>query len=224
MIYMGRMMWQTCSMNSSAFDFQEIARTVAVFPDRVVKTIGYSGEPLKIESALAAVKQRFYEIQILEKITTVRSLQIKTCGLEVRQERVKSQSNAKMDDVMSFVYDVMQANHLGWIFGDLNYKNVIFDGVRFRTIDFEPFTKVKRESQIQYRVTPPYFHPLDVANKHVSCLTDRLGLIGLYLRIRLGLRKQKEIFSLHADGLHGLALKEGESFVENLKDLGEKYA
>ena len=211
-------------MNSCDFDFCEIGRSVDILPDQVVKVIRYSGDPGKIQSALEESKRVFFGVPNCGKVTTVQSLEVKDNCLVIEQARVESKSFIDPNQFTRFAEGVMQANLSGWVFGDLNYKNVIFDGTRFKVIDFEPFTKIIRNTDIEYRVTPPYFHPLDKARNTVTSLTDRLGLIGLHLRLRFGLRKQKEIFSLHASSLHGLAVTEGASFIKNLQQMEERYA
>ena len=211
-------------MNSFDFDFCEIGRSVDVLSDRVIKTIKFLGEIQKIESALAEVKQVFEGIENLRQITTVKSLEVGGTNLTIHQERVHLRKPTDTSTFMPFINEVMKANRFGWVFGDINYKNVIFDGMRFRMIDFEPFTKILKSEGVEYRVTPPYFHPLDQRSNHVTSLTDRLGLIGLYVRLSFGQRKQKEIFSLHASILHEIACTEGNLFIKNLQDLDKTYA
>ena len=221
---MDQMSLQVHLMDSFASDFREISRSVNVLPDRVIKTIKYSGEPQTIEFALTGVKQVFDEIENLRDITTVKFLAIDRTGLTVHQTRTRSKRPTEGSNLLQFTNEVMQANRSGWIFGDLNYKNVVFDGVQFKVIDFEPFTKVIRNERVEYQVTPPYFHPLDKISTQVSAYTDRLGLIGLHLRLKFGLRKQREIFSAHASTLHDMAVTEGRVFIETLKNLDKMHA
>ena len=211
-------------MNSYDFEFCEIARSVDVLSDRVLKTISFSGEIQKIESALTEVTKVFEGIENLRQITTVKFLEVDGNNLTIHQERVYSRKPTENSTFMFFINEVMEANRVGWVFGDINYKNVIFDGTRFRVIDFEPFTKILKREGVEYRVTPPYFHPLDQSLKRVTSLTDRLSLIGLYLRLKFGLRIQKEIFSLHAPNLHEIACTEGNLFIKNLQNLDKTYA
>ena len=215
-------MSQTDSMNSYASDFCETSRYVKVLPDRVIKTIEYSGESQTIELALEKAKSAFDEIQSVRAITTVKFLEIQGNRLTIHQSRTHSKRSTNFSDFLYFSSAVMQANRSGWIFGDINYKNVIFDGTGFKVIDFEPFTKVIRNKQVEYQVTPPYFHPIDKLSATVTPLTDRLGLIGLCLRFKLGLRKQKEIFSSNASTLHEIALTEGTLFIEKLHNLDKR--
>ena len=195
-----------------------------VFPDRVIKTIEYSGDPQTIEDALTKVKQISDGILNLKRITTVKFLEINSNQLTIHQERIKSVTPNDISLFALFTNEILEANRLGWVFGDINYKNVIFDGTRFRMIDFEPFTKIIRHNRVEYRVTPPYLHPLDRVNAKVTAYSDRLGLIGLYLRLRFGLRKKQEIFSHHARTLHNIAVTEGKLLIEHLQNLDKMYA
>lgn len=195
-----------------------------LLPDRVIKTIEYSGESQIIDFALAEVRSTFNQIKGAKEITTVKFLEIQRNKLIIHQSRTHAKKSTNCSDFIPFTNAVMQANRSGWIFGDINYKNVIFDGMRFKVIDFEPFTKITRDNRVEYQVTPPYFHPIDELSATVTSLTDRLGLIGLYLRLKLGLRKQKEIFSSNPSTLYDIALTEGNLFIEHLQKLSKSYA
>ena len=125
---------------------------------------------------------------------------------------------------MQFTNEVMQAKSSGWVYGDLNYKNVIVDVVRFKVIDFRPFPKIIRNADIEHRITPPYFHPLDKISIKFIAYTIRLSLMGLYLRLKLGFRKQQEISSSHASTVYDIPLTKGKLFIEILQNLDKMHA
>jgi hypothetical protein len=60
--------------------------------------------------------------------------------------------------------------------GDINRKNIVFDGKNFSLIDLEPVLEFNDENNRTYfRSTPPYIHPIDIESRRISVLTDLLG-------------------------------------------------
>lgn len=211
-------------MKCFVLELCEVTRSVDVQNNRVVKTIVYSGQDTLIESALHDAISRFKKIPNYRQITTVRSLDVRDYSLVIEQDRIASKFVSDDEAFARFATAVIDANELGWVFGDLNYKNVVFDGEEFRSIDFEPFASIWRGGYREYRVTHPYFHPLDKSVKTVTALTDRVGLIGLYLRLRLGFRRQKQIFQKYAMDIYDCAMGDKDRFIRNLLTADERYA
>lgn len=211
-----------CSMIFSALEIKEIKRSVTVHSNCVTKTFDYF-ENGETHSSLVALKKFFLGLADYNNATTVRNIEVNECQMRVTQDRVPSRALTDMhiDKFEVFADRVMTMNSAGWVFGDLNYKNIAFDGLDLRCIDFEPFVKVIKDQTKQLRVTLPYFHTLDKQKSTVSSLTDRLGLVGIYLRIKYGFRYQKEIFTNKRFELEQICLLERRVFLDELIRFGK---
>lgn len=183
-------------MSCSEFEIEEVFRSVTLYPDRVEKTFHYKENGCSYQKRLVkGCARRFLGIPLTRDITTVRNIETTPYKITAIQSRVRCGKANSDVQFFDFVGNVFTVNACGWVFGDLNFKNIVFDGEKYRIIDFEPFTCVVKNKVPQYRVTRPYFHSHDESTKSVSYLTDRIGLIGLYLRLNFGLKDSKYFFS-----------------------------
>lgn len=201
----------------------EVDRSVEIYGSKVVKKLTYQGDPKKVAQILSAVSSKFMSLPQAMELTPITALIVKPTHLIVEQRKLPSRPEFDRSAFDRFVERVVRSNDCGWVFGDLNAKNVMFDGQDYRVIDFEPFTKICRLGRAEFRVTHPYFHPVDRANGIVTCFTDRLGIIGLLLRLRFGFRRQREIFTVHAPDLHWIASLVGGQFLTELAMIEDRY-
>ena len=63
----------------------------------------------------------------------------------------------------------------GFVHGDINRKNIMFDGERLRLVDLEPDLFQERDGVKTIMVTSPYIATSDLRLGTVSAATDRLG-------------------------------------------------
>jgi hypothetical protein len=60
--------------------------------------------------------------------------------------------------------------------GDINTKNIAYDGMKLRLLDIEPILEINSNTVSTYfRSTKPYIHPFDIENRKISYNSDLLG-------------------------------------------------
>jgi len=74
-------------------------------------------------------------------------------------------------------------SNLGFVHGDLNMKNIIFDGESFIVVDFEPSLFQKKNGIKKIMMTPPYWSYNDIQNKDITFESDKIGFYCICLRI-----------------------------------------
>ena len=101
--------------------------------------------------------------------------------VQVRQRRIRG---TKLDAVAMTVrshllaglaadLDVM--SDTGFVHGDINRKNLLFDGERLRLVDLEPDLFQTRNGRRALMVTMPYVAVSDLRSGMVTAATDKLG-------------------------------------------------
>ena len=109
------------------------------------------------------------------------TISIDSTELRVRQHRIR---RSKLDEVpmaarnglladLAVDLDVMQG--AGFVHGDINRKNIMFDGERLRLVDLEPDLFQERDGVKTIMVTSPYIAASDLRFEKVSAATDRIG-------------------------------------------------
>ena len=76
-----------------------------------------------------------------------------------------------------------QIYRLGFVHGDLNMKNIIFDGESFIVVDFEPSLFQWKNGIRKIMMTPPYWSFNDIQNKNITFESDKIGFYCFCLRI-----------------------------------------
>ena len=66
-------------------------------------------------------------------------------------------------------------SELGFIHGDLNKKNIIFDGIKFVVIDLEPCLEQVINGKKKLMFTIPYWSLNDMRNNKITTETDKIG-------------------------------------------------
>jgi len=63
----------------------------------------------------------------------------------------------------------------GFIHGDINFKNLMFDGTSYRLIDLEPSLRQRRKGRVTLMYTVPYITRDDFFNDSLTQCTDKVG-------------------------------------------------
>ena len=71
--------------------------------------------------------------------------------------------------------DLDKLSQLGFIHGDLNKKNILFDGVKFIVIDLEPCLEQVINGKKKLMFTIPYWSLNDMRNNKITTETDKIG-------------------------------------------------
>ena len=113
----------------------------------------------------------------------------------------------------------------GFVHGDINSSNVLYDGVKLNLIDLEPsFKQIKYGKKVVMSAVP--LRSLnDLKNKTITEETDKIGFYltcNRLMNIPLNLGNQRELMKKRRDGFEFLPIKESEfmklSFVHIFDD------
>ena len=114
--------------------------------------------------------------------------------------RLRSSKRVDLKVLLGFADALDQCLNFEYPHGDINRKNIIYDGDKLWLIDIEPVIRFDNNNRIFLRSTPPYIHPIDIENERLTILTDLLGfscyaafLMGLVDKPHLGLEAMKKI-------------------------------
>ena len=114
--------------------------------------------------------------------------------------RLRSTKRVDLKVLLDFADALDQCLNFEYPHGDINRKNIIYDGDKLWLIDIEPVIRFDNNNRIFLRSTPPYIHPIDIENERLTILTDLLGfscyaafLMGLVDKPHLGLEAMKKI-------------------------------
>ena len=139
------------------------------------------------EALLSTPSEQQRRWQLIEKLSISipafpeTTLSIDSTELRVCQHRIL---RSKLDEVpmaarygllsdLAVDLDVMLG--AGFVHGDINRKNIMFDGERLRLVDLEPDLFQERDGVKTIMVTSPYIAASDLRLGTVSAATDRLG-------------------------------------------------
>ena len=88
-----------------------------------------------------------------------------------------------LDKLKILAKHLNKISNLGFVHGDLNMKNIIFDGESFIVVDFEPSLFQKKNGIKKIMMTPPYWSYNDIQNKDITFESDKIGFYCFCLRI-----------------------------------------
>ena len=88
-----------------------------------------------------------------------------------------------LDKLSILATHLTKVMNLGFVHGDLNMKNIIFDGKKFVIVDFEPSLFQKKNRMKIIMMTPPYWSYNDIQNKDITFESDKIGFYCFCLRI-----------------------------------------
>jgi hypothetical protein len=80
-------------------------------------------------------------------------------------------------------YDLNDLSKLGFVHGDINFKNIIFSKNNIWLIDFEPSIRQLINGKVIFKTTRPYISIEDYKNKKISTQSDKIGWYFYCLRI-----------------------------------------
>jgi hypothetical protein len=112
-----------------------------------------------------------------------------------------------------FAKDLDSLIPYGFVHGDINSTNVLFDGIRLKLIDLEPsFKQVKYGKKVVMSAVP--LRSLnDLKNKTITVETDKIGFYltcNRFMNIPLDIADQRELMKERRDGFEFLPMKESE--------------
>ena len=131
----------------------------------------------------------------------------------------------KINLLGQFADDLDSLISYGFVHGDINSSNVLYDGVRLNLIDLEPsFKQIKYGKKVVMSAVP--LRSLnDLKNKTITVETDKIGFYltcNRLMNIPLSLGNQRDLMKKRRDGFDFLPKKESEfmklSFVQIFDD------
>ena len=135
-------------------------------------------------------------------------------------------TNQKKIKLLSqFADDLDSLISYGFVHGDINSSNVLYDGIRLNLIDLEPsFKQIKYGKRVVMSAVP--LRSLnDLKNKTITTETDKIGFYltcNRLMNISLKLGNQRELMKKRRNGYEFLPIKESEfmklSFVQIFDD------
>ena len=191
----------------------------------------------KVENLLDDYNDILKRCHLIEKVSNTvpfipsTKITINDESLIYQQEWIKRQnykdlnSQQKIGLLEQFAKDLDSLIPYGFVHGDINSTNVLFDGIRLNLIDLEPsFKQVKYGKKVVMSAVP--LRSLnDLKNKTITIETDKIGFYltcNRFMNIPLDIGDQRELMKKRRDGFEFLPMKESEfmklSFVEIFDD------
>ena len=127
-----------------------------------------------------------------------------------------------------FADDLESLIPYGFVHGDINSSNVLYDGIRLNLIDLEPsFKQIKYGKKVVMSAVP--LRSLNaLKNKTITVETDKIGFYltcNRLINIPFNSGNQRELMKKRRDGFEFLPIKESEfmklSFVQIFDDFKE---
>jgi tRNA A-37 threonylcarbamoyl transferase component Bud32 len=134
-------------------------------------------------------------------------------------------SQQKIGLLEKFAKDLDSLIPYGFIHGDINSTNILYDGIRLNLIDLEPSFKQIKYSKKVVMSAVPLRSLNDLKNKTITVETDKIGFYltcNRLMNIPHNLGNQREFIKRRREGFEFLPMKESEfmklSFVEIFND------
>ena len=134
-------------------------------------------------------------------------------------------SQQKIGLLEKFAKDLDSLIPYGFIHGDINSTNILYDGIRLNLIDLEPSFKQIKYSKKVVMSAVPLRSLNDLKNKTITVDTDKIGFYltcNRLMNIPHNLGNQREFIKRRREGFEFLPMKESEfmklSFVEIFND------
>ena len=132
----------------------------------------------------------------------------------IKRKNYKDLNSQQMIGLLEqFAKDLDSLIPYGFVHGDINSTNVLFDGIRLKLIDLEPsFKQVKYGKKVVMSAVP--LRSLnDLKNKTITVETDKIGFYlscNRLMNIPLNLDNQRELMKKRRNGYEFLPMKESE--------------
>ena len=140
-------------------------------------------------------------------------------SLKYKQDLIKRKNYKDLNNqqkiglLEQFAKDLDSLIPYGFVHGDINSTNVLYDGIRLNLIDLEPsFKQIKYGKKVVMSAVP--LRSLnDLKNKTVTLETDKIGFYltcNRFMNIPLDIGDQRELMKKRRDGFEFLPIKESD--------------
>ena len=119
----------------------------------------------------------------------------------------------KIELLGQFSKDLDSLIPYGFVHGDINYSNVLYDGIRLNLIDLEPSFKQIKYGKKVVMSGVPLRSLIDLKNRTITVETDKIGFYlscNRLMNIPLNLDNQRELMKKRRNGYEFLPMKESE--------------
>ena len=159
--------------------------------------------------------------QVSNSVSFIPNTQITINGesLKYQQDLIKRKnykdlnSQQKIGFPEQFAKDLDSLIPYGFVHGDINSTNVLYDGIRLNLIDLEPSFKQIKYGKMVVMSAVPLRSLNDLKNKTITIETDKIGLYltcNRFMNIPLDIGDQRELMKKRRDGFEFLPMKESE--------------
>ena len=157
----------------------------------------------------------------------------------IKRKNYKDLNNQKKIGLLEqFAKDLDSLIPYGFVHGDINSSNVIYDGFRLNLIDLEPSFKQIKYGKNVVMSAAPLRSLNDLKNKTISVETDKIGFFlscNRLLNIKLNLGNQRELMKKRRNGYEFLPIKESEfmkrsftqifdDFKKDIRRIGDRFS
>ncbi len=133
------------------------------------------------------------------------------------QDLVKKESWSTKNDyeklilLESFSQDLDKLSETGFVHGDLNLSNIIYDGYKLMLVDLEPSFKQIRYGKKVVMSAAPLRSLNDLRNSCISIETDKIGLYficNIVMGSPINFKNMKNVIQKRRNGYEFLPIKE----------------
>lgn len=93
----------------------------------------------------------------------------------IKQKQLKLDSNTIYNLLRSFAKEYNEISETGFVHGDINKKNILFNGETLLLCDLEPSLKQMRDNKPVLMYTQPYISMKDFLTGELTSDTDKIG-------------------------------------------------
>lgn len=94
---------------------------------------------------------------------------------QLRVTRCDHQSASVQETLSDLATELQELSLYGFVHGDINAKNLVFDGKSWQLVDLEPSLKQLKRGRAMWMITPPYIARTDFESSQITQATDRVG-------------------------------------------------
>ena len=168
------------------------------------------------------IVQRCHLIEkVSSSVSFIPNTQITSNGesLKYQQDLLKRQNYRDLNNqkkiklLEQFAKDLDSLVPYGFVHGDINSSNVLYDGIRLNLIDLEPSFKQIKYGKTVVMSAVPLRSLNDLKNKVITVETDKIGYYltcNRLMNVPLNLGNQKELMKKRKNGFEFLPMKENE--------------
>lgn len=101
-----------------------------------------------------------------------------TGNLHYRQQRIRKVQpdlSELQTGLVRLAEELERLSGTGFVHGDINFKNLLYDGESYRLIDLEPSLRQCRKGRVTLLYTPPYITLSDFRHDRLTDATDKVG-------------------------------------------------